>query len=136
MLKHLFSFDDSRGEFKKLYSSSVDCFEVRQVSWVKNSSKGTVRGFHAQENPMITAPKRLIVLSGKIIDVLINVRRFRLGDPSWWFSVELTPSSVALDIPVGWLHGYQTLDPDTKVIEVKNGPFVSVEHDKVKHLWK
>ena len=33
-------------------------------------------------------------------------------------------------------HGYETLDPDTKVIEVKNGPFVSVEHDKVKYAWR
>ena len=33
-------------------------------------------------------------------------------------------------------HGYETLDSDTKVIEVKNGPFVSVEHDKVKYPWR
>lgn len=27
-------------------------------------------------------------------------------------------------------HGYEILEPDTKIIEFKNGPFVSVERDK------
>lgn len=30
-------------------------------------------------------------------------------------------------------HGYQILEDDTKIIEAKNGPFVSVEVDKVKY---
>lgn len=29
-------------------------------------------------------------------------------------------------------HGYEILDDDTKIIEAKNGPFVSVEKDKTK----
>jgi len=29
-------------------------------------------------------------------------------------------------------HGYEILEDDTQVLEVKNGPFVSVEHDKEK----
>ena len=28
-------------------------------------------------------------------------------------------------------HGYRILEPDTKVVECKNGPFISVESDKV-----
>ena len=30
-------------------------------------------------------------------------------------------------------HGYKILDDDTKIIEAKNGPFLSVEIDKVKY---
>ena len=33
----------------------------------------------------------------------------------------------------GWGgHGYEILEDDTKIIETKNGPFVSVEADKIK----
>ena len=31
-------------------------------------------------------------------------------------------------------HGYEILEPDTRVVECKNGPFVSVEKDKVA-IW-
>jgi len=29
-------------------------------------------------------------------------------------------------------HGYKMLEPDTKLVECKNGPFISVEKDKVR----
>jgi len=40
----------------------------------------------------------------------------------------LGPGDLAVILETG--HGYQALEPDTRVIEVKNGPFISVEKDK------
>ena len=38
-----------------------------------------------------------------------------------------------LAIMVNGAHGYKILENDTKIIEAKNGPFISVEVDKVKY---
>lgn len=45
-------------------------------------------------------------------------------------SEEIRAGDMAIILEGG--HGYEILEDDTKVIEVKNGPFVSVEKDKVK----
>jgi hypothetical protein len=40
----------------------------------------------------------------------------------------LEAGDIGIMLEVG--HGYETLEGDTKVLEVKNGPFLSVEKDK------
>lgn len=46
-------------------------------------------------------------------------------------SVELYQGDLA--IMLDGAHGYQILEDNTKIVEAKNGPFVSVEKDKVKY---
>ena len=46
-------------------------------------------------------------------------------------SVELYQGDLA--IMLDGAHGYEILESNTKIVEAKNGPFVSVEKDKVKY---
>lgn len=46
---------------------------------------------------------------------------------------ELVLKTGDLAIMAYGAHGYKILEKDTKIIEAKNGPFVSVEVDKIKY---
>ena len=46
-------------------------------------------------------------------------------------SVELQQGDLA--IMLDGAHGYQILDDNTKIVEAKNGPFISVDKDKIKY---
>ncbi len=53
-------------------------------------------------------------------------------DQEMEYVTELTLNTGDLAIMAYGGHGYEILEDNTKIIEAKNGPFVSVEVDKVK----
>ncbi|MBU1086378.1 MAG: hypothetical protein KKD05_02550 [Candidatus Omnitrophica bacterium] len=65
----------------------------------------------------------IVVVSGKVRVDLYN------EDSKIFHQEELVIGDVGIILSVG--HGYHILEDNTKVVEVKNGPFVSVEKDKV-----
>jgi dTDP-4-dehydrorhamnose 3,5-epimerase len=70
--------------------------------------KGTLRGLHWQDPPHPQA-KLVRCTRGAIYDVIVDLRR---ESPTYcrWTSVELHGDrAVALYVPVGFAHGYQTL---------------------------
>lgn len=57
------------------------------------------------------------------------VRVFLYDDNNQMFySVVLTAGDLIVMVAGG--HGFEILEPDTKIVECKNGPFISVEMDK------
>ena len=84
---------------------------------------GTVRGMHFQIGD--SAQAKLIRCSrGSILDVAVDIRR---GSPSFGRHVGVVLSAEnwrQLYVPIGFAHGYCTLDPDTEVIYQ-----VSANHD-------
>jgi dTDP-4-dehydrorhamnose 3,5-epimerase len=104
---------DERGEFRRvvdfdlLRSLGVES-EVCQVSTVTNERSGTVRGMHYQVEPNAEA-KTLWCYAGEVFDVLVDLRP---EEPTYgqWVGVHLAASeAVALHVPRGIAHGYQTL---------------------------
>jgi hypothetical protein len=64
-----------------------------------------------------------IILSGSIKAGLYD------SQGKEFYSVILKAGDLMILIAGG--HGFEVLEPDTKIVECKNGPFISVEKDKV-----
>jgi dTDP-4-dehydrorhamnose 3,5-epimerase len=112
-------FSDARGFFLETFSAPdfwslgiEDAFvQDNQSCSVK---RGTVRGLHFQLAPKAQA-KLVRVLRGRILDVAVDLRR---GSPFFGchVAVELNADeSNQLYIPVGFAHGFCTLEPDTEI---------------------
>lgn len=111
-------FSDNRGFFAEVYKFSEFKkagipSEFKQCNH-SLSAKNVVRGLHYQKNP--NAQGKLVrVLTGKIFDVAVDIRK---GSPTYgkWEGIELdAKSKQMLYIPEGFAHGFLTLVDNTEV---------------------
>lgn len=125
--------EDERGYFSEIFRSDLFDARVPGVEFVQDNQSlsvrtGTVRGLHFQSHPAAQG-KLVRCLSGKLVDVAVDIRR---GSPTYgkWISVVLSPEqNNQLWVPVGFAHGFCTLEPDT-VISYRVTNYYSAENDK------
>ena len=88
---------------------------VAQINHTRTADRGSVRGLHFQRPPR--AEKKLVhCLRGEVFDVAVDLRR---GSPTFlqWHGERLSgDNGVALLIPEGFAHGFQTLAGDVDMI--------------------
>ena len=126
-------FGDDRGFFSEVYNrrafTEVGIMdEFVQDNHSLSGDVGTVRGLHFQIEPHPIA-KLVRVTSGAMFDVVVDIRR---GSPSYGnhLTVELSETNWAqLYVPVGFAHGFCTLEPNTEV-EYKVTDYWSPDVDK------
>ncbi len=113
-------FGDDRGWFSETYSArSFPAQGVEGDFCQDNHSMsrpvGVLRGLHFQAPPHAQA-KLVRCVRGRIWDVAVDVRK---GSPTFaqWVAAELSAANGRqLYVPVGFAHGFVTLDPDTEVV--------------------
>ena len=117
---------DERGFFavafeaKEFAARGLDT-QVAQVSVSFNRSRGTLRGMHYQQEPAAEV-KLVRCTHGAVYDVAVDLRP---GSPTHlqWVATELTAENrLAIYIPKGCAHGFQTLQDDCEV-------FYQVSHE-------
>jgi len=110
---------DARGWFTETYNRDtfaqlgIDCTFV-QDNHSLSAPAFTLRGLHFQTPPR-SQDKLVRCIRGRIFDVAVDVRK---GSPTYGQSVgaELSAESGhQLFIPIGFAHGFLTLEPDCEV---------------------
>lgn len=113
-------FGDHRGYFGETYSRILYAEMGIDVDFVQDNHSlshavGTLRGLHFQAPP--NAQGKLVRCGrGAIFDVAVDIRR---GSPSYgkWQGYELTAENGhQLYVPVGFAHGFVTLEPDSEIV--------------------
>ncbi len=114
---------DNRGFFSEIFRSDwLPDLNFVQENLSLSADQGTVRGLHYQEPPA-AQDKLVMVLQGAILDVAVDIRR---GSPTFGQSVvvELRAEDLTqLFVPVGFAHGFCTLQPNTMVLYKVSAPY-------------
>ena len=114
------AFGDARGTFSETWNAARFAEHGIKLNFVQDNQSwsapaGTVRGLHFQSSPK-AQDKLVRVLRGRILDVAVDLRR---ASPTYgkWVAEELSAQNRRqLLVPVGFAHGFCTLEPDTEVL--------------------
>jgi len=110
---------DERGIFARTYCEHEFAAHGLPSSFVQcntsfNTSRGILRGLHFQAKPRPEA-KLVRCTRGAIFDVIVDLRPDSATHGKW-YGAELTADNrKALFIPVGFAHGFQTLEDNCEV---------------------
>ncbi|EES88887.1 dTDP-4-dehydrorhamnose 3,5-epimerase family protein [Helicobacter canadensis] len=124
-------FKDNRGEFIKHFSE--ECFRQNSLdtdfkeSYYSVSKKGVLRGMHFQLPPY-EHTKLVYVSSGKILDVVVDIRLHSSTFGLFFKIVLSSKKSSFLYIPKGFAHGFLCLEDNTRVHYLQTSVY-SKNHD-------
>ena len=126
-------FCDRRGFFSETYNKQAFAALGIDIDFVQDNhsysaDKGTVRGLHFQ-TPPFAQDKLVRVARGAVFDIAVDLRR---SSPTYGRHVSAVLSAEAWNqilVPIGFAHGFMTLEPDTEVI-YKVSNYYAPDHDK------
>ena len=124
---------DRRGFFSETYNRKALAVIGIDIDFVQDNhsysaDKGTVRGLHFQ-TPPFAQDKLVRVTRGSVFDIAVDLRR---SSPTYGRYVSAVLSAEAWNqilVPIGFAHGFMTLEPDTEVI-YKVSNYYAPDHDK------
>ena len=126
-------FKDHRGFFSEVYSTKLLKDVGITMPFVQDNhslsvEKGVLRGLHYQVGPM-AQDKLIRVVRGAILDVAVDVRRKSPTFGRHVTAVMSVDNWRQIFVPVGFAHGFVTLEPNTEVL-YKVSAFYSPQHER------
>jgi len=124
---HLQRDNDERGSFARLFSSNEFAAHGLPRAFVQQSLSvtrraGTIRGMHFQRPPHAEV-KFVRCVRGAIYDVVADLRPESPSHLRWQgFRLE-AQGDLALVIPAGCAHGFQSLQDDSEVLYQMDVPY-------------
>jgi dTDP-4-dehydrorhamnose 3,5-epimerase len=126
-------FVDDRGFFSETYNEAVFVAAGLPRAFVQDNHslstrEWTIRGLHFQIPPHAQG-KLVRVVRGSVLDVAVDLRR---RSPTFGRHVTAVLSAAnwaQLWVPVGFAHGFCTLEPDTEVV-YKVTDYFTPTHDR------
>ena len=133
---HLNEFTDVRGSFIKVMNKDVFMENGLEHSFDESyfsiSAKNVIRGMHFQIPPY-EHTKLVYINSGKIIDVVVDLRK-KSDTFGQFFSIELnTTNPKLIYIPVGCAHGFKSLKNNTMVTYLQSSCYNSKADSGIKY---
>lgn len=118
---------DHRGFFSEVYNQAAMAEAGLDLVFVQDNHSmsaqaGTLRGLHFQSRPL-AQDKLIRVTRGRILDVCVDLRA---SSPSFGqhVAVELSAENwKQILVPIGFAHGFITLEPDTEVLYKVTAPY-------------
>lgn len=111
-------FEDNRGYFYESYNQKIFSALGIEINFVQDnqasSSFGVIRGLHFQNDPFAQT-KLIRVLSGKIIDAVVDIRK---NSPTFGkaYTIMLSAQNKKqLLVPKGFAHGYSVISETAEV---------------------
>ncbi len=112
-------FKDNRGYFMESYNEQVLSGLGLKTGFIQdnqsNSVSGVIRGLHFQNAPYAQT-KLVRVLSGSILDVVVDLRRH---EPTFGknYTIELSAENKKqLYVPKGFAHGFSVLSQSAEIL--------------------
>ena len=123
---------DERGFFMESYKyTDFADFGIKerfvQDNHSKSVTKGVLRGLHFQKKPMGQA-KLVRAIAGSIFDAAVDIRKNSPTYGKWVSALLSAENKKMLYIPLGFAHGFCTLEENTEVI-YKCSDIYSAEHE-------
>lgn len=126
-------FGDHRGFFSETFNKKTFAevgldFDFVQDNHSLSAQVGVLRGLHFQIPPF-AQDKLVRVVKGRIFDVAVDIR---VGSPTFgqWVGAEISAELWnQILVPVGFAHGFVTLEPDTEVVYKVTGTYAP-DHDR------
>lgn len=124
---------DDRGFFSETFRADLLAAHGVEATFVqdnhvRSAARGVLRGLHFQLPPRAQG-KLVRVVRGAVLDVCVDIRD---GSPTYGRHVcaELTAANWRqLWVPIGFAHGYVTLEADTEVL-YKTTDYYSPQHER------
>ena len=124
---------DHRGYFSEVYRKELLSRKGIDAEFVQDNHSlsaepGTVRGLHFQAPPF-AQDKLVRVVRGAVFDVAVDIR---MDSSTYGRHVGVVLSAEAWNqvyVPIGFAHGFMTLEPDTEVV-YKVSNYYAPDHER------
>ena len=118
---------DERGSFSRLFcadelAAAGWTHPIAQINHTYTSMRGTVRGLHFQ-NPPHAEMKYVSCLRGEVWDVAVDFRANSDTFLQWHAETLSADNGVAILIPEGFAHGFQTLSDNVELLYAHSAPY-------------